>query len=135
MKSVICALAAFLTCVSCAPVYTPAIISVHLGCQNITQYFVPNEVFQQLEFDKVPPKQVDIPDNFDDHMYCMYTNLGFESESGELDLSHADGFGTLFANPEDSVEIVTNCASKTEGLTDPIEIAGRFYFCTLNFYA
>nr|UNA06119.1 odorant binding protein 35 [Cylas formicarius] len=135
MKYII-VLAATLAYATGAPVYTQEILDVHFACQNITEYFVPQTVFAQLEFQKVPPSDVDIPDNFDDHMFCMYSGLGFESDSGELDLAvAADKLKTLFVDPNNSAAIVSECAAPTQGLQDPVEVAGIFYFCTLPLYA
>ncbi|XP_060536125.1 uncharacterized protein LOC132708041 [Cylas formicarius] len=137
MKSVIVVVVALAAYTLAAPTYSAEYFKVHEQCQADEKLRIQNmTVFEQLEYEKLPVSQVDIPANFDDHMACMYENLGLFNDNGDIIVSvAADKLKTLFSKPEVATQIVTACGGIANESDDLAETAGLFYFCTLEYYA
>ncbi|XP_060536126.1 uncharacterized protein LOC132708042 [Cylas formicarius] len=137
MKSVAVLLLAVVAYVVAAPQYTEEYFQVHQECQADDVYrIVDMSVFSQLEFEKIPAKDVQFPSNFNDHMSCMYSKLGLFDDNGDIivDLA-AEKLKTFFSNQNLAPQIVTACGGIANASDDLAETSGLFYLCILDYFA
>ncbi|XP_060530189.1 uncharacterized protein LOC132704304 [Cylas formicarius] len=137
MKVAILVCTALFAYVLAAPQYTEEYFKVHQECQEDVHYFIANmTVFQELEFEKKKPEDVELPVNFNDHLYCMYVKLFILTNKGTIDEAvAADKLKTFFPENANTQQIVADCSQATANAVNSTIVASSFYFCLLDYFA